>query len=263
MSEYVSLRHLPKTLWPYLLDYIPKLKINYVEYEYNEVKIDCHICYMDHLFPLKLMAYITPNLNKYTEKCDTIDKIIKNLKEKIPINRRLHGGFSQNGKCEVDQIIISDSNIQIGLYSYSFDCANVIISLLEYVKVIGIAKKNVEYVSHLYHIYMKSYPNFHIKGFDTKWCENYNDDLKELFKSYQYHGYHKFDFTEYETMCQSGKYKDYFPIYKCNKLDCLINAFNMNPNHDEAIVAMNCERSYCGGPYESTDIKMVYLFSKS
>jgi len=271
----MALRQLSKPVVSHLLDYIPKLKINRVEYYHDEVKLNCSILYVDHIVPLGLSSFLTKNSEKYIIKCIIVDKIIDSIQNKIMSRYILVDTFMQFGDFHNDEIIITSDGIKVGPYKYSFDCSNAIIELLEYTKLFGLATHNEEYIEKLYNIYMKYYPDSKIPHFDSQHdyyvdrdyigsadyynSADYLDDLKQLFKEPQYYDHKKYDFNDYEKLCQTGKINKYFPIYICHQKEC----FSDMKNYDKAIVAMNWKASYCQTSYDSTDINIVYLFEKN
>ena len=257
----MSVRQFPKSIILCLLNYIPKLKINYVSLNYNEITIKCDIIYLDHTIPVSLNSFVKIKQDKYLTKCLLVDQIIHNIKNKILSKITLTEGVYMDGNVR-NGVIVTDNHIRIGEYDYSFDCSNAIIELLEYVKLVGFAVSDSEYISKLYNIYMKYYPDSKLNGWDSDGIDNYDNDIKELFKSWQYYGYKRFDIEEYEFLCQKTKFKKYFPMYYCNRTECKLEEFN-DLDCNKAIVAMEWEKSHCESNWESTDIRIVYLFQKN
>lgn len=217
-----KLSQFPKAIIPRLLDYTPKLKINWVEYNNDKIMISSHIVYIDHKFPIRLNFCGSTDLLIYDDFCQLIDKTINNLcLQSIS-----------------DKFTLVGALISCGLSFHQFDCKEAFIELLLYAAKICSLERNTAYYCKINNIYSK-----YCSGNLCNW---------EINRSL-YYGYREFDHTEYENLCKSGEFINYFPIYYCYKKDIPLKIFTEIPNCEKVIIAIGLKKY---------DNKQVFLFGK-
>lgn len=247
MSNTVSLKQLPKTLVPYLLDNKPILKINHVTFDEWDIIINAKIYYQNHSFSFNLFLLTTSSPIKYQKLCQKIERLINCIKNKIPIKERLDDRFKVGSRDYNDSIEFEENKITIGDQILSYKFCDVIISSLEHAILFSKCIKNKEYIKDILEIYKTYYPNSWLIGKS----QDPEDDMEEILKLIQFYGYNKFTIQEYSELCKSNKYSGYIPIYYCDKTCPIKN------NTGNIIVAIDLNRSY------RSSISISYLFKKN
>lgn len=248
---FVLLSKLPKKLVPYLLDYEPKLTIDHVQFSDYEIAIYAKIGYINHQFDVKLILLSTSNTTKYQKLCNSIDDAIYGIQNRNIISINLCGMVTSDVDCHYE-ISFDGNNICVGPQGFSINCEHAIISLLERSKIISFAMKKEKYLKKIYNIYAKH-------NSDNRSMYSCLEKKKMLSRQKQYFGYRKFDLTEYEIICKTKDYKNYFPIYYCDSA-CPIREIKIG-TYDTVIVAIDLLRLYYVNP-DVNHISVSYLCSK-
>jgi len=277
-NNYINMSSLPKSALPYILDFTPKMRIDYIKQSYD-IEYHCSLAHIDHIIPFTICLGVTKSQRKHQEICDRIDNFIECIQNNVHVTIPLTYYTSSQGHVDKYSLIFNPETNNEHKAGFIIDdvliplsLTNSIISTLQYIKKYNlICKCDSEYLQNIYKIYLEYYPDAKMMDYEETQKNEANETIKSNLAKYvtyevfycifHYEYLDKIDEQEYRELCATGQFSNNVPILMYNKsyVPQLDEFKNKHENCEKLIYAINLKHTFVNCMYDSDEIGLEYI----